>query len=89
MRFEGLKRVNPEYLAPDGSSVKAGDVVDTVAISEEAQRMSALQDFESVGYRLDGDRGSPTLTWLPHEKTLGTELSAAGSRRLRVRGTAT
>ena len=33
--------------------------------------MSALQDFDSVGYRLDGDRQSPTLTWLPHEKDWG------------------
>ena len=70
VRFEGLKRVNPEYLVAK-EHVKAGDVVDTVAISKEAQRMSALQDFESVGYRLDGDRQSPTLTWLPREKNWG------------------
>jgi NTE family protein len=70
VRFEGLKRVNPEYLARN-DRVKAGDVVDTAAISEEAQRMSALQDFDSVGYRLDGDRQSPTLTWLPREKSWG------------------
>ena len=70
VRFEGLKRVNPEYLVAK-EHVKAGDVVDTVAISKEAQRMSALQDFESVGYRLDGDRESPTLTWLPREKNWG------------------
>jgi hypothetical protein len=30
--------------------VKAGDTVDTAEISAEAQRMSALQDFESVEY---------------------------------------
>jgi NTE family protein len=70
VRFEGLKRVNPEYLA-QSERVKAGDVVDTAAISLEAQRMSALQDFDSVGYRLDGDRESPTLTWLPREKNWG------------------
>ena len=70
VRFEGLKRVNPEYLVAK-EHVKAGDVVNTVAISKEAQRMSALQDFESVGYRLDGDRQSPTLTWLPREKNWG------------------
>ncbi len=70
VRFEGLKRVNPEYLVAK-EHVKAGDVVNTVAISKEAQRMSALQDFESVGYRLDGDRESPTLTWLPREKNWG------------------
>jgi NTE family protein len=72
VRFEGLNRVNPEYLARR-DRVKAGDVVDTAAISQEAQRMSALQDFDSVGYRLDGDRQSPTLTWLPREKSWGPD----------------
>ena len=72
VRFEGLKRVNPDYLARN-DSVRAGDVVDTAAISQEAQRMSALQDFDSVGYRLDGDHQSPTLTWLPREKSWGPD----------------
>ncbi|HEU5136064.1 MAG TPA: patatin-like phospholipase family protein, partial [Steroidobacteraceae bacterium] len=70
VRFEGLERVNPEYLA-GRQKLKAGDPLDIVTISEEAQRISALQDFESVSYRLDGDRESPTLTWLPHEKRWG------------------
>ena len=72
VRFEGLKRVNPEYLTTTGY-MKAGDTVDTAAISSQAQRLSALQDFDSVGYRLDGDRQSPTLTWLPREKTWGPD----------------
>jgi len=72
VRFEGLERVNPEFLARH-ARVKAGDVVDAGAISREAQRMSALQDFESVGYRLDGDPESPTLTWLPREKNWGPD----------------
>ena len=79
VRFEGLKRVNPEYLARN-DRVKAGDVVDTAAISQEAQRMSALQDFDSVGYRLDGDRESPTLTWLPREKNWGPDYLTLGPR---------
>ena len=70
VRYEGLKRVNPEYLA-QRQKVQPGDPLDIVTISEEAQRISALQDFESVSYRLDGDRDSPTLTWLPHEKRIG------------------
>jgi NTE family protein len=70
VRFEGLKRVNPDYLA-SRDSMKAGDLVDSATISLEAQRMSVLQDFDSVGYRLDGDRVAPTLTWLPREKTWG------------------
>jgi NTE family protein len=71
VRYRGLKRVNPEYLAQT-EQVKAGDVVDTAAISREAQRMSALQDFDSVGYRLEGEQ-SPTLTWLPREKNWGPD----------------
>jgi NTE family protein len=70
VQFDGLKNVNEEYLAKTGA-VKAGDTIDTDAISREAQRMSALQDFDSVGYRLDGDPNSPTLTWLPREKSWG------------------
>ncbi|HEY5757188.1 MAG TPA: patatin-like phospholipase family protein [Steroidobacter sp.] len=70
VRYEGLKRVNPDYLA-QRQKVQPGDPLDIETISEEAQRISALQDFESVSYRLDGDRGSPTLTWLPHEKRIG------------------
>jgi NTE family protein len=70
VRFEGLNRVNPEYLAVN-DRVRSGDVVDTEQISEQAQRMSALQDLDSVGYRLDGDRQAPILTWLPREKSWG------------------
>ena len=40
-------------------------------ISAEAQRMSALQEFESVEYRLTGDPANPTLEWWPKEKPYG------------------
>jgi NTE family protein len=70
VRFEGLKRVNPEFLAGI-DRIKTGDVVNTDSISKEAQRLSALQDFDSVGYRLDGDPQAPVLTWLPREKSWG------------------
>lgn len=33
--------------------------------------MSVLQDFDSVGYRLDGTATSSILTWLPREKNWG------------------
>lgn len=72
VRYEGLDRVNPEFLA-QRSQVRAGDTVDTTAISAEAQRMSALQDFESVEYRLDGDPEQPSLVWLPKEKRWGPD----------------
>ncbi|WP_279244745.1 patatin-like phospholipase family protein [Candidatus Litorirhabdus singularis] len=70
VRFDGLERVNPDFLA-QRSQVRAGDTVDTQAISDEAQRMSALQEFESVEYRLEGDPENPTLVWLPKEKRVG------------------
>jgi NTE family protein len=72
VRYEGLERVNPDYLA-DRAQIHAGDVVDVEKISAEAQRMAALQDFESVEYRLAGDPAQPTLVWLPKEKALGPD----------------
>jgi len=70
VRVEGLNHVNPDYLSTR-TEVKAGDMVDTSKISQEAQRMSALRDFESVGYRLEGDPNTPALVWLPQEKRWG------------------
>jgi NTE family protein len=70
VRFEGLKRVNPEFLS-SREGLKAGDLADSTKISTEAQRMAALQEFDSVGYRLDGDPANPVLTWLPREKNWG------------------
>ena len=72
VKYLGLNRVNPEFLA-DRAEVKPGDTVDIAKISAEAQRMSALQDFESVEYRLVGDPASPTLEWLPQEKRWGPD----------------
>jgi NTE family protein len=70
VRYMGLQRVNPDYLETR-AKVKAGDTVDTAKISAEAQRISALQDFESVEYRLTGDPENPTLEWWPQEKRWG------------------
>jgi NTE family protein len=70
VRIEGLKNVNPAFLA-SREGLRAGDLVDSASISKEAQRMSVLQDFDTVGYRLDGDPAAPTLTWLPREKSWG------------------
>ena len=71
VRFEGLDHVNPDYLATR-SEVKAGEVVDTSKISQEAQRMSVLRDFESVGYRLEGDPNAP--------RSCGSRRRSAGDR---------
>ncbi len=70
VQYKGLERVNPEYLATR-AHVQPGDTVDTAKISQEAQRMSALQEFESVSYTLTGDPSNPTLEWWPKEKGYG------------------
>jgi len=70
VQYLGLERVNPEYLKTR-ASLGPGDTVDTAKLSGEAQRMSALQEFESVSYTLKGDPADPTLEWWPKEKTFG------------------
>ncbi|HET7812327.1 MAG TPA: patatin-like phospholipase family protein [Steroidobacteraceae bacterium] len=70
VKFDGLKRVNPEFLATR-SDIKPGDKVNVTELSKEAQRMSVLQDFDSVGYRIEGDPQAATLTWMPKEKSWG------------------
>jgi NTE family protein len=70
VKYMGLERVNPEYLK-SRAEVKPGDTVDTAKISDEAQRMSVLQEFESVSYTLTGDPANPTLEWWPKEKGYG------------------
>ena len=64
VRFEGLERVNPEYLERQ-ADIGPGDVVDTASLGQEAQRMAVLRDVESVGYRLEGEPGATSLVWLP------------------------
>jgi NTE family protein len=70
VKYEGLEHVNPDYLATL-STIRAGDQVNNQRISEESRRMSAVDDLETVGYKLEGDPASPTLVWLPKEKSWG------------------
>jgi NTE family protein len=70
VRFEGLERVNPEYLRTL-TTIEPGDRVDIEAISHDAMRMSALNDVDSVAYRLEGDEANPTLVWWPAESSVG------------------
>jgi NTE family protein len=72
VKFKGLEYVNPEYLLTR-TTVRAGDSVDVSRISEDALRLSALQDFDSVGYTLIGDAQNATLEWEPHEKSWGPD----------------
>ncbi|MGB7906083.1 MAG: patatin-like phospholipase family protein [Steroidobacteraceae bacterium] len=72
VKYMGMERVNPDYLK-QRAQVQPGDTVDTAKISAEAQQMAALQEFESVEYRLTGDPGNPTLEWWPKEKAYGPD----------------
>jgi NTE family protein len=84
-----IPRVNPDYLKQLGG-VQAGDKVNTEQLSDAAQRMSALDDIDSVSYELKGDPARATLEWLPYEKSwgpdflkvdLGMYASASGDNR--------
>jgi NTE family protein len=72
VRFEGLKYVNSEYLRTL-TQVRAGDNVDTEKISQDALRMGAIEDLDSVEYRLLGDPNNPQLVWVPKEKSTGRD----------------
>ncbi len=64
--------MNSDYLE-SLSTVRTGDVVDIDAISRDARRMAALDELESVAYRLEGDPDQTTLVWLPTEATIGKD----------------
>jgi NTE family protein len=72
IRVEGLNWVNADYLETL-STVRIGDVVDIDAISRDARRMAALDELESVAYRLEGEADRTTLVWLPAEATIGKD----------------
>jgi NTE family protein len=72
VRFEGLTRINPEYLRTL-TSVHAGDTVDTAAISRDAARLAVVDDLDGVEYKLTGDPANPDLVWQPKESTLGPD----------------
>jgi NTE family protein len=68
--FDGLERVNPAYLRSK-ATVRSGDVVDSKDLSREATGLLALQDFSTIGYRIEGEADAATLVWLPKEKSYG------------------
>jgi NTE family protein len=76
VRYEGLKHINPAYLTAH-AKLKDGDAVDIARISREALLLSALADFESVEYRLEGDPAAPVLVWLPQEDHWGPDFLRA------------
>jgi NTE family protein len=70
VRVEGLEYVNPEYLHTL-TAVKKGDTVAVGDISDDARHMAALDELDSVAYRLEGEPEAATLVWLPKEISLG------------------
>ncbi len=70
VRVEGLEYVNPEYLSTL-TEVRAGETVAIGDISDDARHMAALDELDTVAYRLDGPPDAATLTWLPTEISLG------------------
>jgi NTE family protein len=72
VRFAQTSRVNPTYLN-HVAGIRSGDTVTTEQISEGVERMSVLQDIESVGYELKADPAGAALEWLPKEKSWGPD----------------
>jgi NTE family protein len=73
IRVEGLDYVNPEYLR-SLMTVESGDAVAIDDISADARHMAALDELDSVAYRLEGDPDAATLVWLPKEISLGQDV---------------
>jgi len=73
VRFEGLNKVNPDYLQTL-TTIRPGDEVTAQAISADATRMSALESIDTVAYQLEGDPANPTLVWWPAEASIGTDV---------------
>jgi NTE family protein len=72
IQFAKLKRVNPQYLN-QLSGIKPGDTVTTEALSQSVERMTAVDDIDSVSYELKGDPAHATLEWIPYEKSWGPD----------------
>ena len=73
VRFEGLDKVNADYLRTL-TTIEPGDTVSIEAISADATRMAALDDVDAVAYRLEGDPATPTLVWMPRETSVGHDV---------------
>jgi len=70
VRVESLDFVNPAYLRTL-TDVEAGDTIKVDDISGDARHMAALDELDSVAYRLEGDPSASTLVWMPKEISLG------------------
>jgi NTE family protein len=72
VEFEGLERINPEYLRTL-TTVHAGDTADIAAISRDASRLAVVDGLNGVEYRFKGDPDNPVLVWQPREQQNGPD----------------
>jgi NTE family protein len=77
VRFEGLKRINPEYLR-SLTRIRPGDKVNGAMIGQDARRMGVLSDITTVDYDLEGDPANPVLVWRPIEDPFGPDYLRVG-----------
>ena len=70
VRIENLDFVNPASLRTP-TQLDAGDTFAVDDISGDARHMAALDELDSVAYRLEGDPAASTLVWMPKEISLG------------------
>ena len=70
IRFEGLKRTNPEVLRELVRS-KPGEPLSEVKVGEDLRRIYGRGDFESIGYRIDEEAGKRVMVISPQEKSWG------------------
>lgn len=72
IRFEGLKRTNPEVLRHTVES-KPGEPLSEETISRDLRQIYGRGDYESVDYRIDRGPGNNALVIQPKEKEWGPD----------------
>ncbi|MGH8642751.1 MAG: patatin-like phospholipase family protein, partial [Burkholderiales bacterium] len=72
IRFEGLKRTNPEVLRPLVES-KPGEPLTEEKVGKDLQRIYGRGDFESIDYRIQQEPGGRVMIIQPREKDWGPD----------------
>jgi NTE family protein len=72
IRFEGLKRSNPEVLRELVRS-KPGEPLTEVKVGEDLRRIYGRGDFESIDYRIVEEPGKRVMVIQPQEKSWGPD----------------
>jgi len=72
VRFEGLRRTNPEVLRSLVQS-KPGEPLSEEKISQDMRRIYGRGDFESIDYRIQQEPGKRAMIIQPREKEWGPD----------------